>query len=52
MATLELLALHAQSVNNAGLFAELNHAVRLVILLGPAGILHLPSALKAFHQIV
>lgn len=39
-------------MDNAGLLAELNHAVRLVLLLGPSGVLHFSRSLEAFHQVI
>lgn len=52
MATLKLLSLEAEGVNNARLFAEFNHAVCLVVLLRPASILDLASTLETLHKVV
>lgn len=49
MPALELLALHTQRMYDACLLTELNHAVRLVILLSPARIFHLAGTLEALH---
>lgn len=52
MAALELLALQAQRMYNARLLTELDHAVRLVVLFGPARVFDLAGTLEALHEII
>lgn len=52
VATFEFQTLHAQSVDYTLLFAKLNHAICLVLLLGPASVLHLAGSGETIHEIV
>lgn len=52
MATLELLSLQPECMDNACLLAEFNHTVGLVVLLRPTSIFHLAGTLETLHKVV